>query len=92
MTAPEPWREADGGVDAGPYVPGYRYKDNKHETEMSWGPGMVAHYNNGRPPSEHGQYMPKCPEERLPWWGLTPYQKPRPPGEVRGYPGEQIAR
>ena len=91
MTAPEPWKEVDDGVDKGPYVPGYRFKDYGEESEMGWGPGLVPHVLNGRPPSEGGQYLPKCPEVRLPWYGLTPYQKPRPAGEVFGYPGDQVA-
>jgi hypothetical protein len=73
-------------------VPGYRFKDNSVETEMSWGPGMIPHYVNDQPPSMHGQYMPKCPRTELRGFSLTPRQKLRSRNEVRGYPGDQIAQ
>jgi hypothetical protein len=89
MTAPEPWRELD--PPPGPWVPGYRFKDNNVESELSWGPGLIPHYLNYQPPSQHGQYMPKCPRTELRGFSLTPVQKIRPPDEVKGYAGDQIA-
>jgi hypothetical protein len=40
-------------------------------------------YTNGRPPSQGGMYMPKCPEVEL--RGMFPYarEKRRPYGEAR---------
>jgi hypothetical protein len=59
---------------------------------MSWGPGLVRPHLNGRPTSEGGIYMAKCPGVELRGKSLTPRQQRRPKGEVRGYPGKQVAR
>ena len=55
IVAPEPYREP-------PVPPPRRYPVhvNPGDTEMSFGPGLVAPQYNGRPPSEGGIYMPKC--------------------------------
>jgi hypothetical protein len=59
---------------------------------MSWGKGLVAPYNNGKPPSEGGIYMGQAPLLELPPNSLTPRQVRRPKGEARGYPGDIVAR
>ncbi|MCW2685451.1 MAG: hypothetical protein JWR37_341 [Mycobacterium sp.] len=90
MTAPEPWRDQPA-----PYVPPRRAPQNPNqlardkrnqETEMGHGAGLVAPHANGRPPSEGGVYMPKCPPVDA--YGR---QLPRRRGEARGYPGEIVA-
>jgi hypothetical protein len=85
--APEPWREQ-------PPTPRHRPPrdpcDPADAGEMDWGPGLMPRHTNGRPPSEGGQYMPKCPPVELRGVSLTPRQKHRPKGEVKGYPGEPI--
>ena len=81
ITAPEPYKEP-------PPRPRKRYPSSLFpgDTEMSFGPGLVAPCNNGRPPSEGGIYMPKCPPVNE-----NGTQKRRNPREARGYPGQQIA-
>jgi hypothetical protein len=64
--------------------------DPSEAGEMDWGPGLIPRHANGRPPSEGGQYMPKCPPVELPGMSLTPRQQRRPKGEVKGYPGERV--
>ena len=95
MTAPEPWREqpASRTPHAYPQDPFTLARDKRHQvTEFGWGAGLVAPHANGRPPSEGGIYLPKAPPVELPGQSLTPRQKHRPPGEVRGYPGDRAAR
>ena len=94
MTAPEPWRERP----TPPPPPAYPHdlltlaRDKRREvSEFSWGPGLVPLYANSSPPSEGGMYLPKCPPVELRPNSLTPRQQRRPRGEVRRYPGEQIA-
>ncbi|MDT5318676.1 MAG: hypothetical protein QOD88_1198 [Mycobacterium sp.] len=97
--APEPYR------DPPPPEPGRRYRGDplRHHrdqtgdqgTELSYGPGPVAPWANGRPPSEGGVYMPRAPRvdpPRNPYGVGVPRQHRRPEGEARGYPGEQVAR
>ena len=102
MTAPEPWRElppSDASERRRPSQPRSRNQwaldsqktQRQTETEFSWGKGLVAPCNNGKPPSEGGIYMPQAPRVYLPANSLTPRQVRRPKGEARGYPGEQIA-
>ena len=81
IVAPEPYREP-------PVPPPRRYPVhvNPGDTEMSFGPGLVAPQYNGRPPSEGGIYMPKCPPVHE-----NGKQKPIR-RQARGYPGEQVAR
>jgi hypothetical protein len=90
MTAPEPWREPQPT----PRPPKARDPEacNPGESEMSWGPGLVPVHANGRPPSEGGMYMPKCPLVELRSNTLTPRQQRRPKGEAKGYPGDRVAR
>lgn len=97
MTAPEPWREPE------PQPPPRRYPDDpctlardkrNQVTEFGYGPGLVPRHLNGRPPSEGGIYMPKCPPVEVrgnsPGLSVILRQKPRPKGEARGYPGDRI--
>ena len=95
MTAPEPWR------DPPPAPPPRRRPQDPHlfardrantdqSTEFGFGPGHVPPHLNGRPPSEGGMYMPKCPRVELRGSSLTPRQKRRPRGEVKGYPGNNV--
>ena len=98
MTAPEPWR------DRPPAPPPRRRPQDPHlfardkantdqSTEFGFGPGLVPPHLNGRPPSEGGVYMPKCPRVDPPPSGIgSPRQHRRPRGEASGYPGEQVAR
>ena len=58
---------------------------------MDWGPGLLPRHANGRPPSEGGMYLPKCPPVELRGMSLTPRQVWRPKGEVRGYHDARIA-
>ena len=55
------------------------------DAEFGFGPGLVAPHLNGRPPSEGGIYMPKCPPVHE-----NGKQKPIPRGQARGYPGERV--
>jgi hypothetical protein len=55
------------------------------DSEFSWGPGLVAPQYNGNLPSEGGIYMPKCPPVHE-----NGVQKPIPPRQARGHPGEKI--
>jgi hypothetical protein len=94
--APEPWREPPPRP---PEPPRGRSRDplsgqaETGDTEMSWGEGLIAPHANGRPPSEGGQYLPRCPRVDPPTYGVgPPRQHRRPRGEVRGYPGEIVAR
>jgi hypothetical protein len=58
---------------------------------MDWGPGLVPHHANGRPPSLGGMYMPRCPEvELLTPQSLRPREVRHKRGEATGYPGERI--
>lgn len=59
---------------------------------MDWGPGLLPRHANGRPPSQGGMYLPKCPKVELRGMSLTPREMRRPRGEVKGYPGEPAAR
>jgi hypothetical protein len=84
---PEPWREQP---------PPRRYRRPRDPTataeagELDWGPGLVPGHNNGKPPSEGGMYLPKCPPVELYGNSLTPRQQRRPKGEMRGYPGDRF--
>ena len=80
ITAPEPYKEP-------PQRPRKRYPVhvNPGDTEMSFGPGLVAPQYNGKPPSEGGVYMPKCPPV-----DEAGRQKRMPPGQACGYPGERL--
>lgn len=62
------------------------------DAELSWGEGLVAPHANGLPPSEGGQYMPKCLPVELHGQSLTPRPNRTPPGQARGYAGERVAR
>ncbi len=61
-------------------------------SEFGYGPGLVPQHLNGRAPSDGGAYQPKAPPVELVEGSPIPRQQRRPRGEVRGYPGEQIAR
>ncbi|WND55589.1 MULTISPECIES: hypothetical protein [Mycolicibacterium] len=98
MTAPEPWREEEP-----PPLPALRRPADPNrlardktqaetETEFGWGSGLVPPHLNGRPPSEGGVYRPKAPPVELVEGSPIPREQRRPRGEVRGHPGEQIAR
>jgi hypothetical protein len=100
VTAPEPWREQPPSPrkrrpsqprSRDPYAPDSKKTQRQTETEFGFGKGLVAPCNNGKPPSEGGIYMGKPPRTYLPEGSLTPRQVKRPKGEVRGYPGDQIA-
>jgi hypothetical protein len=101
---PEPWREEQLCYGYGRRPSGDLYA-NQGGTEFGWGAGLVAPCNNGLPPGPGddpglaagrvggGQYMPKAPRVIPPCGGVgQPWQYRRPNGEVRGYPGEQVAR
>jgi hypothetical protein len=100
VTAPEPWREQPPAPRHRPGEPRSRNPfaldrqktQSQTETEFGFGKGLVAPCNNGKPPSEGGIYLGTAPRTYLPENSLTPRQVERPKGEVRGYPGEQIAR
>lgn len=98
MTAPEPWREVldpTPRVARRPQDPDRLARDkteNETETEFGWGSGLVPPHLNGRPPNEGGAYRPKTPPVELVDGSAIPRQQRRPRGEVRGYPGDQIAR
>ena len=77
IVAPEPYREAPP-----PEPRQYPVHVFPGDSEISHGPGLVAPCYNGKPPSEGGIYMPKCPPV-----DESGRQKRRPPGEARGYPG-----
>ena len=82
IVAPEPYKEV-------PPPPPQQYPVHKYpgDSEMSWGPGLVAPCYNGKPPSKQGIYMPKCPPV-----DESGKQKRRPNNEARGYPGDHVAR
>lgn len=82
ITAPEPYKEQ-------PEPPPIQRQVHKYpgDSEMSWSAGLVAPCYNGKPPSECGIYMPKCPPV-----DAAGKQKRRPNNEARGYPGEHKAR
>jgi hypothetical protein len=97
MTAPEPYKDPPLRPP-----PRRRFAQNPHtlardqtgdqSSEFGYGPGLVAPHLNGQPPSEGGVYMPRAPRVDPPPSGVgRPRQRKRPRGEVRGYPGEQIA-
>jgi hypothetical protein len=54
---------------------------------MSFGPGLVAPCYNGRPLSQGGIYMPKCPPV-----DESGRQKPIPQGQAMGHPGTPIPK
>jgi hypothetical protein len=85
--APEPYREPPPRP---PHRPPRNPRDPADAGEMNWGPGLVPRHANGRPPSQGGMYMPKCPEVELRGMSLTPREKRRPRGEVKGYPGDRV--
>lgn len=98
ISAPEPYR------DPPPYPPPERRRPQDphrlardhaedQSTEFGFGAGLIPRHLNGRPPSEGGQYMGRSPRVDPPRSGVgKPRQHRRPRDEVRGYPGEQIAR
>jgi hypothetical protein len=101
---PEPWREEQLCYGNGHRRHGDLYA-NQGGTEFGWGAGLIAPMNNGAPPGPGGnpglaaaragggQHMPKAPRVVPPCGGVgKPIERPRPSHEVRGYPGEQIAR
>ncbi len=95
VTAPEPRR------DPPPAPPPQRRAQNPlvlardqtsdQSTEFGWGAGLVPLHANGRPPSEDGIYMPRCPRVDPPASGVgqpRPHRRPR--NEARGYPGDPV--
>lgn len=82
ITPPEPYKEPPSQPPK--QRPLSRYPG---DTEMSWGPGLVAPCYNGKPPSQGGLYMPKCPPV-----DESGKQLPIPPRQARGFPGERKAR
>lgn len=101
---PEPWREEP--LCYCYQYPHHRHDlySGQGGTEFGWGAGLTAPMYNGAPPGPSdnpsaadarvggGQYMPKAPRVIPPCGGVgMPIQRPRPPHEVRGYPGEQVA-
>lgn len=96
MTAPEPWREVAPEAPARSHRaqdPFVLAREQHHtDTELGFGAGLVAPHLNGRPPSEQGVYMPRCPRVDPPRSGVgRPTQHRRPRGEARGYPGDPVA-
>ena len=81
ITAPEPYTEQ-------PPPPQRQYPVHLYpgDSEFGFGPGLVPPCYNGRPPSQGGIYMPKCPPV-----DESGRQKPHKPGETRGYPGDPVA-
>ena len=80
ITAAEPYKEPP------PRPPTQRPMQHiPGDTEMGFGPGLVAPCYNGSPPNQGGVYMPKCPPV-----DESGRQKRRPAGEVKGYPGERV--
>ena len=78
-----------------PQNPNLLHRDlpGDQSTEFSFGPGPVAPHLNGRPPSEGGVYRGRAPRVDPPPSGVgTPRVRRRPPAEVRGDPGERVAR
>jgi hypothetical protein len=97
VTAPEPWREVPppkrrNRRGQNPWQLDCEKTQRATETEFGFGKGLVAPCNNGKPPSEGGIYLGTAPRTYLPENSLTPRQVERPKGEVRGYPGEIVAR
>ncbi|WIM89321.1 hypothetical protein PT015_07725 [Candidatus Mycobacterium wuenschmannii] len=94
-SAPEPWREPSPWrpePQRRPRNP-LNYQHETGDTELSWGEGLVPPHANGEPPSELGQYMPRAPRLDPPSYGVgRPRQHRRPRNEVRGCPGNRIAR
>jgi len=95
--APEPWRDPPPPLPPryGPEDPLTLERDQREQiTEFGWGAGLVPPHLNGRPPSEHGIYMPKAPRVDPPRNAEKvgrPRQHHRSPDEAKGYPGEQVA-
>jgi hypothetical protein len=99
MTAPQPYRDPTYPPRQRRPEDPLRYDRDKHNqnSEFGFGAGLVPKHLNGRPPSEGGIYIPKCPPVDV---GpiltcsteVIRYQPRRPRGEARGYPGEQMRR
>jgi hypothetical protein len=104
ITPPEEWREADLSYGYGYRRGGDPYAGHGG-TEFGWGAGLVPPNANGNPPGpgddaglaeahvRGGQYMPRAPRVVPPAAGFgQPIQRRRPHDEVRGYPGDIVAR